>query len=251
MTLIVGIKCGNGVVVAADSAATLGAFGQNTVEQNVTKLIIQQEKVILGFSGPVGLHQLQQDNLESTWGNALKSKRIAEVRTALSTKLATPFKEAANRAAVLQQLVGPPALSSVLSQTLISLPVDNQARLLEFTSDCNSEEITQDIPFTSIGSGKPFADPFLAFLKESLWDDSCPPTTGHGVLAALWTVDHVIKVNAGHGVGGRTQVGVLELVNEDWKARFLSEEELELHRQNILGAQTALRDYFHFDIDDE
>ena len=46
MTLIVGIKCSDGIVVAADGAATLGSFGQQTAKQPVKKLCFIGDDVL-------------------------------------------------------------------------------------------------------------------------------------------------------------------------------------------------------------
>lgn len=63
MTLIVGIKCADGVVMGADGAATLGnpVVGQATVTQPVSKLHIVDNRILMGGSGAVGLSQLYLD----------------------------------------------------------------------------------------------------------------------------------------------------------------------------------------------
>ena len=59
MTLIVGIKCTDGVVMGADSAATFATpTGQSTVIQSATKLQIPAGPIITATSGPMGLGQL-------------------------------------------------------------------------------------------------------------------------------------------------------------------------------------------------
>ena len=63
MTLIVGILCSDGVVVAADGAATLGSLGNSTVRQEVKKLDVISGKIIVGVSGPVGLGQKLKDKI--------------------------------------------------------------------------------------------------------------------------------------------------------------------------------------------
>lgn len=40
MTLIIGIKCRDGIVMGADGAATFEALGQHTIRQETTKLDI-------------------------------------------------------------------------------------------------------------------------------------------------------------------------------------------------------------------
>ncbi|MBI2936523.1 MAG: hypothetical protein HYY31_06955, partial [Chloroflexi bacterium] len=69
MTLVVGIKCGaDGVVVGADGAATLGTvLGKPTVIQHVAKLNLIANRIIVGFSGPIGLGQLYVDRIEKLW----------------------------------------------------------------------------------------------------------------------------------------------------------------------------------------
>ena len=58
MTLIIGILCDQGVVMAADSAATLVSVdGTSTIQQPVHKLRVFDNRVILGVSGPIGLGQ--------------------------------------------------------------------------------------------------------------------------------------------------------------------------------------------------
>ena len=53
MTLVVGVRCADGVVMGADSAATFGGAGTPTVTQPVRKLDVIDEEVIvvLGVSG--------------------------------------------------------------------------------------------------------------------------------------------------------------------------------------------------------
>ena len=52
MTLIIGIKCKDGIVLGADGAATLGAMGQRTILQPMKKLEIISSAMVLGVSGP-------------------------------------------------------------------------------------------------------------------------------------------------------------------------------------------------------
>jgi ATP-dependent protease HslVU (ClpYQ) peptidase subunit len=67
MTLIVGIKCRNGIVMGADGAATLGALGQQTIRQETEKLDILENRIIVGVSGPVGLGQRIRAEIHTLW----------------------------------------------------------------------------------------------------------------------------------------------------------------------------------------
>ena len=57
MTLIVGILCGDGVVVGADRAATSAYQGRPVIEQPTRKISIIDDNIILATSGEVGLGQ--------------------------------------------------------------------------------------------------------------------------------------------------------------------------------------------------
>ena len=75
LTLIVGIKCTDGVVLGADGAATLGVMGTPTVRQAVKKLTIIDRQVVVGVSGPVGLAQRFTNEVEALWtGGKLSGK---------------------------------------------------------------------------------------------------------------------------------------------------------------------------------
>jgi len=52
MTIMVGIRCEEGIVMAADSRATMGILGKETTRQDIeTKIEIpQNQPVIIGFS---------------------------------------------------------------------------------------------------------------------------------------------------------------------------------------------------------
>ena len=67
MTLIVGIKSRDGIVMGADGGATLGDIPQTTVMQPIKKLEIISESVVIGTSGHVGLGQQFRAAIEKVW----------------------------------------------------------------------------------------------------------------------------------------------------------------------------------------
>jgi len=71
MTLIVGVKCQDSVVVGSDGAATSTTIvGVPTSRQAVKKLTNLGNKIIVGVSGPVGLGQLIADAVDRLSGTA-------------------------------------------------------------------------------------------------------------------------------------------------------------------------------------
>src|ERR1041384_917694 len=88
MTLIIGIRCSNGIVIGSDGAATLSALGQPTATQPTPKLDIFDHKVIVGVSGPFGLGQIIKGQIEEQWkGNKLSGKSLPQAMVYLRTQL--------------------------------------------------------------------------------------------------------------------------------------------------------------------
>jgi len=245
MTLIVAIKCRDGVILGADGAATLGTLGQQSVKQPVKKLTIIDGCVVVGVSGPVGLWQRITGAIEDLW----KAKQLSPKGQQVSAHHAIPVLSAAIRkhivpeiqmAQVSRNLVGDLAFNSVNSSTIVAVPVSQRICLFEFDFQGSGEEKTDDLPFVSIGSGQKSADPFLAFLRRTLWKDALP-SVADGIFAAYWTLHYAIKGDPG-GVADPKQVVVIEN-DKSWKARELEESELKDHSENVDAMEQMISDY--------
>lgn len=245
MTLIIGIKCRDGVVVGADGAATFQAMGQSTIRQETTKLDILENRVIVGVSGPIGLGQRIKAEIKSLWtdsklgfGEQKPTEAMKTIRDTLWQKHIGPELKIAQEAA---GAIGQPlALQSALVQTVVCLPLKGVPCLFQFDQQGAPEEATDTLPFVAIGSGQFIADPFLAFLRRIFWRD-CLPTVNDGIFTTLWALDHAIQTNPG-GVSDPKQVMILERTqkvpqanptNQIWKARQLQETEFQEHMEAI------------------
>lgn len=243
MTLIVAFKCSDGIVVGADSAATLGSVGQETVKEIATKLFIVRGSLILGVSGPVGLAQRFFQELESMPApefQGLARKRAHDASTSISGLFWKHAQVEYQRAQVVAQAMGNrAALDNALHQTLVALRTGADDRLFQFTETCAPEEATDALPYVSIGSGQQNADPFLAFLRRVFWPGSVPSLHG-GIFATLWTLTETIESCPGR-VSGPITIAVLK----DGAARFLEAVETEEHKEAVGEAQEALRGFRH------
>ena len=230
MTLIIGYKCSDGVVVGADSGATMGDYvsGLRTIMQSVTKLHIAGGKAIVGVSGPVGLGQLFFDSVD----NIHNDFRDLDAPT-ICRKLREEFQKdatiALRMAGLATSVIGAQAQISAITTTLVALAARNEPHLIQFDCQCNPEMATTDLPFVSIGSGQIIADPFLAFLRRIFWKDSLPPIS-EGTFAVVWTLEHAIATAPG-GIEGPINLGVLKIEGTQPVARLLSNDELQEHRE--------------------
>jgi predicted proteasome-type protease len=243
MTLIVGIFCDDGVVIGADGQATFGAVGLRTIQQQVKKVSKIGDSIAIATSGPVGLGQQFQTELDSLWTNGKLSGKtpheaMAIIRAAFWPHVEPEFVAAKATVPVL----GNAALESAISYTMVAIVLKKKPFLIQFNQQCSPELATQALPFISLGSGQQLADPFLAFLRRIFWSDR-QPKVSEGVLATLWSLKQAIRTNPG-GVGDPIQIMTLERDEKgDFKIRELAEADLAEHEQAIAGAESALRGY--------
>ena len=244
MTLIVGIKASDGVVIGADGAATLGTASSATIRQPVRKLSIVRNQVVVGVSGPVGLGQRIVAEIDDTWNNReLSGLSPSRTMTLLRKKLWEHIKTEIEVAALARNIPGTPAAISAISQTVVAIPCSKKPCLFQFDPQGAPEEATEDLPFVAIGSGQAIADPFLAFLRRIFWNDRLP-SQSEGVFAGLWTLQHAIQTSPG-GVSEPIQIVVLKRGKKtELEARELTESELEEHSVAIAHIEENLGQRF-------
>jgi ATP-dependent protease HslVU (ClpYQ) peptidase subunit len=241
MTLIIGILCNQGVVMAADGAATFSSSVTSaTIRQPVKKLKIIDNRIIMGVSGFVGLGQLLQKDVEeyNNSGQVFKASHTApeKVMVDLRNKFWINIKREMLIAKEAQDFI-PNAAGNAITMSLLAAPIGNKPNLIEFGTQAEPEMKTADLPFACIGAGKAIADPFLAFLKRIFWQNGQLPNLSDGTFAAIWTIQHAIDIHPG-GVAEPKQFVILEQKQitekvKDWHARELTEEELGEHLQAI------------------
>jgi ATP-dependent protease HslVU (ClpYQ) peptidase subunit len=245
VTLIIGIKCSDGVVVGADGAATFGNLSQTTIQQPVRKLTVVDGQMIVGTAGPVAIAQVYATEVARLSKSGRFTKNPERILTDVRDAVWPYVEKEWNAAGVVSRAMGPHAMQAAASHSVLAAGVAGQASLFQFNHQCSPEEATRDLPFISIGSGQPLADPFLAFLRRIFWTDALP-VLAEGILATLWGLEHAILTNAG-GVARPVQVTTLARGKDGkaWVATELTPEELTEHYQNIKEAEQALAGYKH------
>ena len=249
MTLIIGIKCEDGIVVGADGMATYGTpGGQTTIkQQTVKKLQIIRDQVILGVAGPVGLGQSYFNEIDAAFENKPKGKPIwpttGAARGALQDAMRRHAKPAFEMAVAAQPVLGNAVALEVDHGSLVAYTVSGSTTpcLTQFSRLCLPEDVTTFLPFVSIGSGQASADPFLAFVRRLFWPENLP-TMSQGVLAALWTLRYCIDSQAS-GIGDPIQIVTLQRENGTWKAIELPEEELREDGVMIEAMESEMKKY--------
>lgn len=151
MTLIIGIICEDGVVMAADSASTdISAQVKQPTSDKLRQ--IGNQKMVLGGSGNVGLLQIIRESVDGYKGSAATIKNVRRDLKALIL----PDQRQAIAEHIPLQVPGmnqPPTACVLVGGYASKMPF-----LLEF--EANGEDTCYDAPlgnFCAIGSGKIYA----------------------------------------------------------------------------------------------
>lgn len=217
MTVLVGVKCTDGIVIGADSSATssTGVMPLMQLEAN-DKIKICGTNVIVACTGAVGYSQRLHDHIEMAInGGVFKQQNRRECFTNITTRF-------------LKDLQGSLAQSNAQAGigfgAVMAAVHNNDAFLVEYgTKDFQYEEKHGKVFFVSMGSGQLLADPFLAFVNRVLWQGK-QPSLDLGRLGVYWALDHAIKY-AASGVGGNIRIAMLRKQNNNWVASNMSETE--------------------------
>jgi 20S proteasome alpha/beta subunit len=229
VTVLVGIRSRDGVVVGADSSATFGDGSRPTIEQSAKKIEIVHGRIIVAGTGQVGLGQRFCNVVDHAYGGqALKNKNGVEAATEICRLALNDFGQ-----------TGAPRGQF---GALVAFPAKHELHLCEFALADFQPELKTSVWYASMGSGQPIADPFLGFMRRVFWSDGALPSLQDSIFAVTWALFHAIDVNPG-GINEPMQMAVLTLKEGVPTARFLTDDELSEHRQNAIGAEEHLRQY--------
>lgn len=232
MTAVVGILCSDGVVIGTDSSMTMVAGTFRTIEQATEKLDVVDERIIIAGTGSVGHGQRFRNVVHKGWQDKqFVTERDGERRTSVDI-----FRNLSR--AVISDFSETTTPNNAYG-ALLAMAVGQQPVLCEFEVNGFQPTLyTDKMWFCSMGSTQPITDPFLALTREIFWPDS-QPTTSHAALAVTWALDHAIAVNPG-GVNGPARIAVLERHQGNFRARLLTDSEMQEHREWIGGAKQAM-----------
>ena len=236
MTVLVGVKCTDGVVIGADSAATSSIGPQRLIQfQADDKINIVGGKVIIACTGAVGLGQRFHGVVKGAWDKKLFQKPSMECAREITRATLQDFEHTA-----VQRLQ--PHQGGLQFGALMAAPIDGSAQLIEFGSVDFQPEIKKDqVHFVSIGSGQVLADPFLAFVSRVLWGGK-PPNVQMGAFGLYWVLSHTIQYAPG-GVGHPIKIAVLKKINGEWTARSVEGNELQEPEQHVNEIEKLIAGY--------
>lgn len=210
MTIIVGVKCTDGVVIGSDSIAT-SAAGVTPIMQIISndKIRIFVDKVIVATSGPAGYTQRLHFQIE------------AAVRGGVFSKLGKNERPQNISKRFLSDLQSSLALAhpnhGIGFGALLATEISGEPCLIEYASNSFQPEYKENkLFFVSMGSGQPLADPFLAFISKVLWKNTLPDIR-LGRFGVYWALRHTINLAPGL-VGPPIRIAILSKRDNSWAA---------------------------------
>lgn len=233
MTALVAIRCKDGVVIGADSSATLGDGAHTrTIEQRTEKkisIVGNTNKIIVAGTGYVGHHQrfVHQVSLENA-KKGFENKHETEVATLLSQVGIRDFS----------QTMLPDHLRSIQYSALVAYKANNKTCLCELFGALGFQpEIKplDDLWFTSMGSGQPITDSVLSLFRSVFWENEAPDVNG-GIFTAYWALQHACDVNPG-GVNFPIKIAVYGKRNNSLDAWLLSDDEVRETADLVVAAK--------------
>jgi len=178
VSLIIGIKCSDGIIVGADSAATFGGIAQDTIRQTARKIHVVDGRAIIGCSGLAGLGQrylgelkemLAQEDCDYTKLPAYRLMVVIQQRFTDATQETMQSLALARRYSELG------LLNAGLAGTLVAMKSAGELALFSFDQVCNPEGATSDLPFVCVGSGQVLAGSIPCTCEAGSLGDIQPP----------------------------------------------------------------------------
>lgn len=215
MTILVGVKCTDGVVIGADSIATSSTGSQRVMQvPSNDKIKIFENHVICATTGSVGLAQrLHLHVLQATKGNVFANLAVGEAAGNVSTRFLTDC----DKTRIFRSPPGGLGFGA-----LVAAPIKDEAHLIEYDSIQFQPEFKEgNLFYVSMGSGQALADPFLAFVARVLWKNE-QPTVDQAKFGVYWALAHTIQ-HAPGGVGEPIHLAELRKHEGKWVAREIED----------------------------
>ncbi len=249
MTLIAGIKSLDGIVIGADCAATLTtSSGQYTVKQDVRKIEIISNNVVIANSGQISFFQRFRDELKNRINKPKKdirkikdvNKLKREIQNIILKIIAVDLEIGKKTGNIFGNLTA----RNLTNHLLIALPFLNKPIFLQLcTPNYVVEEADEKLPFVAAGSGQVCADIFFSFIRDTLWQEKFP-SFQESILSLVWTLQFCAKIAPAFV---REPIQITELkFNKDSNsliAREIPDEELDEHREAIHGLMKKIKEY--------
>jgi len=228
MTVVVTVKCRDGVVIGSDSMLTHTSGNQAIGSQKATKIQILQGNRILGYAGTPGFAQR----------TCALAEQLPATEAATHHMDPTLNLHAALRSHLSQSGVSIPAAI----ETVYAYPAQGQLVCSVSLQDLQPFLLDDRTYFYALGSGSFGALPFLRFLTDIFCVDGAPSLqlgrflTAWAITFACNKTPRFCALPMQMAVLGRNAAGMAEAV-------LYEQEDLQEHADFINSAEDSLREF--------
>lgn len=226
MTVLIGMKCIDGVVIACDSMLTVGGFAQQTGQK--LHLIPGPPQQLYAFAGDLAL-----------------AERFRAVATANANMLQQQVHKLlyatniGNFVVQNFQATGLDPLKADLA-TVLAFVKDGIPEICQFNFGSQPRFLDEHHYCCIFGSGQVAATPFLKFLTDTLLEDR-QPNLAEGKLLATWGVKYAINTLC-QGVGYPIDIATIERDHQsNWSLQELGRQDVDETLEAIQSASDALK----------
>jgi len=233
VTVIVGVRCSDGIVIGADSAATAAIGHQPLMKLGSDKLYVVENRVVIATTGAVGQAQRFKAVVEAQYKAKLFGKDCVVASPHLTRETIMNFEQSGIRRDPNQGWGLGAFVGGVFNDGI---------ELVEYPwTDFQPEIKKGKLFFGSMGSGQTLADPFLSFVARVMWENK-QPTVDIARFGVHWALSHTIECAPG-GVGHPIKLATISKEGANWQCRLLEDEELAEQSEYIQAIERYMREY--------
>jgi len=209
VSIIGGLICHNGIVIASDSAATTEIDRSVASVHEMRKIEIVERRLVLAVAGHSGVARQYHDamsklikevDIDALSDNALMQQIVQYKGDAISVQLAVAKRRADLAGTAFDA-------KSTAAESLVAIRTTNGPRLFHVDEYMNPDVIVPESPFKIIGTGAVTTHAFTEYLRQQFLGPQ-PPDVGDGILTMLWAVRFAIATHA-RDVGGPPQITIV------------------------------------------
>ena len=229
MTIAIGFRCSDGVVVGADSMLTPTIGGLHVGHHTGVKVEVLPGEQVFAFAGDLG--------------QAFRFRQLCEGGADALGQVSLPIEYPLSlTASIIEQFRLTGIRDAIDVSTLLGFVHGDEPHLCVFEQGLQPRILDENHYHVALGSGKLSADPFLRFLVDIFCKDG-RPSVAEAVWLTTWIIGHACDTTPG-GVARPTRISVIEATESgDWTARSLDDYAIEEHEVAIADAKEALADW--------
>lgn len=234
MTLVIGIQCTDGVVLAAERGAIPGT-GVVDVSEDVMKVHAVDGRFLVGLGGFSGQAHRYLEGIRRLEIADPASMRRFDVQEEIQKAMISLAADVAIPAKATQIIGGD--IGTVLAEALVAF-LSSDGPSLTHIGAVGMCDCIDEILYHVIGSGEKIAAPFLSYIKRHVWQHK-RPTIATAVVSTMWTFSFA------HNCAGNYSppwvVATLQASEDGRSAKieFLDDDALGTHHQSVEELETA------------